>query len=182
MTNIIFLDVDEVLNSASSNIYCKQLGLASYQFQGFSPISVALIRELCTLAEAKIVLSSTWRMHYKSDEECINDWEAQMEKLYKWPEFPIIGRTPNGWRDIETAKWSCRGEEIKQWLDLHHWTQYVIIDDSTDMLKSQKDHFIHVDYRVGFNFLNFQRALEIFNVDSKFKFREMIWRKRNPNK
>jgi hypothetical protein len=117
---------------------------------------------------------------------CINDFEAQMEKLYQWPEFPIIGRTSNchikGYHKNGNPIWTCRGEEIKEWLDLHHWMNYVIIDDSTDMLKSQKDHFIHVDYRTGFNFDNFQQALEIFNVDSKFNFRELKWKKRKPNK
>jgi hypothetical protein len=154
---IIFLDIDEVLNSVSSTIYNKQRWVSSHDFEGFSPIAVALLKQLVIETDAKIVLSSTWRLHYDTPEDCINDFEAKMWKYYKWKEFPIIGMTP---KEVSKPK-SCRGDEIKEWMDLHYVENYVIIDDSTDMLDSQQYHFVRVDYRTGFDFINFQSCLRI---------------------
>lgn len=158
--NVIFLDIDECLTSIANSIRCRQIGISGHDFQGFNPISVALLRELVLLTNAKIVLSSTWRMHYKSFESCLNDFEAQMEKHFNWPEFPMIGMT-------EVLD-GCRGDEIKLWLDTHFCMQYVIIDDSRDMLESQMNNFVRVDYREGLNFKNFTQCLRIFQSDSQF--------------
>lgn len=159
--NLIFLDIDETLNCIANTIRCKHLKIDAFDFQGFNPVSIGLLRELVTLADAKIVLSSTWRMHYKSFEDCQNDFEAQLEKHFNWPEFPIIGMT-------EVLD-GCRGDEIKHWLSLHHYTNYVIIDDSRDMLEDQMNHFVRVDYREGFNFKNFIKCLNIFGIESHFQ-------------
>jgi hypothetical protein len=169
MTNIIFLDIDECFNNIAGTIRCRQLGLPAHDFAGFNPVSIALLRELCSLTDAKIVLSSTWRMHYKTDEDCINEFEAMLEKYFQWPEFPIIGRTSNGFKFIhpktKRLTGSCRGDEIKQWLDLHDCTNYVIIDDSKDFLLSQKQNFVKVHWLNGFDFNCFQRALKILKPD-----------------
>lgn len=155
------LDIDECLNSVSNTIRCYQRHISSHDFQGLNPISVALLRELVQLSEAKIVLSSTWRLHYKTFDACLNDFEEHMERLFHWPEFPLIGMTD----DLP----GCRGDEIKQWLDLHYCSNYVIIDDSRDMLDSQLHHFVRCDYREGFNFKNFVQCLEIFDITSDFR-------------
>ena len=162
--NVIFLDIDVVTNSVVSTIYNRQRGKSSHNFDGFSPIAVALLRELVSLTDAKIVLSSTWRMFYKDKEHCINIFEANMEKYYGWAEFPIIDMTP------EISKYShlSRGFEIQMWLELHHWTNYVIIDDSTSVLDMQKSNYVHVDYREGFNFATFQKCLNIFGIENHY--------------
>jgi len=135
-----------------------------YGFAGFNPISVGLLRELVKLSDAKIVLSSTWRMHYTTDEDCINEFKSMMEKHYDWNEFPIIGRTIVYGLSSDNR----RGNEIKQYLDLHHYMNYVILDDSNDMLESQQNNFVRVDYREGFNFNNFVKCLNIFGISSDF--------------
>jgi hypothetical protein len=160
MTNIIFLDIDETINCVANSIRCRQLGLAPYAFEGFSPISIALLKELVTLSDAKIVLSSTWRCHYESDEDCVEEFKTKLAQLYQWDNFPIIGRTP--WLSTN------RGAEIQQWLDLHHYTNYVIIDDSSDMNENQMNNLVRVDYREGFNFKNFIQCLKLFQVESNF--------------
>jgi hypothetical protein len=55
---VIFLDVDGVLNG-------ERVILSSPDNRGFShldPISIGLVRQLCRTFEAKIVVSSTWRL------------------------------------------------------------------------------------------------------------------------
>lgn len=169
MNNIIFLDIDEVLNCVSNSIRCKQLGLAPYSFQGFNPVSIGLLRELVELANAKIVLSSTWRLHYYSEKECILEFKKNMKEHYSWDDFPIIGRTCSSFKKHEKPlKWSCRGDEIKLWLDNNNWSNYVIIDDGTDMLDIQKKHFVRVDYKEGFNYKNFVKCLKIFDIQSNY--------------
>jgi hypothetical protein len=167
--NIIFLDIDETLNCISNSIRCKQLGLAPYSFQGFNPISIGLLQELVSLSNAKIVLSSTWRLHYQSDEECISEFKNNMKEHYSWDDFPIIGRTCGHFKkNITDKKWSIRGDEIKVWLDNNNWTNYVIIDDSDDMLAIQKKHFVKVHRHDGFNFKNFLKCLKIFDIQSNY--------------
>ncbi len=159
--NVIFLDIDEVMNSLAGTIRARQIGVPSHCFQGFNPISVALLKELVSITDAKIVLSSTWRMHYDTDEDCIEDFKKNMSLHHTWYDFPIIGRTP--------TYMQCRGEEIKSWLDLHYCMNYVIIDDSKDMLETQLNNFVHVDYREGFNFKNFAKCLKILGfADNHF--------------
>ena len=53
--NVIFLDFDGVLNSVRS---C----LAFKTFNTFDPVSVRLVNRLCDLADARIVVSSSWRI------------------------------------------------------------------------------------------------------------------------
>jgi len=45
--NIIFLEIDEVLNSISSTIWNKQRKVSPFDFEGFNPISVAIVKETC---------------------------------------------------------------------------------------------------------------------------------------
>lgn len=163
--NIIFLEIDEVLNSISSTIWNKQRKVSPFDFEGFNPISVALLRKLVELADAKIVLSSTWRLHYDTFEQCHNEFEAKFEKLYGWEEFPIIGMTPelnycHGSRDT-------RGREIEHWLFNNEYKNFVIIDDSCEMMAHQLSNFVRIDYRNGFDFNNMLDCLEILEVNDE---------------
>ena len=71
-----------------------------------------------------------------------------------------------------------RGVEIKQWIDTHiysdngkNWKRkrlgvdynYVILDDDTDMLLEQKDHFIQCDGMIGLTNEQVDKAIEILS-------------------
>lgn len=64
-----------------------------------------------------------------------------------------------------------RGNEILQWMVDNEYRigypfnfkSYVILDDDSGMLLSQKDNFIHVDRRVGLTEKDVERAIEILN-------------------
>ena len=52
--------------------------------------------------------------------------------------------------DVTDDDGRLRGEEIQRWLDAHPGIeQYVIVDDDSDMLDSQKEHFVNTDPEHG---------------------------------
>ena len=157
---IIFLDIDGVLNCESA----YRNGECQYQewiwedgrkdhYQRFCIRSKELLNKLIDETGAKIVISSTWR-HGGID---------FMKKVWEMEEMSgeIIGITPsmraNGYN-------IPRGMEIKYYLEndlkFHHinWDltiqqeymdksgieNYIIIDDDSDMLYNQRNHFVHV--------------------------------------
>ena len=57
-----------------------------------------------------------------------------------------------------------RGTEIQMWLDAHpEVDNYVILDDDTDMLDSQYEHFVHISYEKGLNEEFANKAIDILN-------------------
>jgi hypothetical protein len=83
---------------------------------------------------AKIVISSTWRMG--------NGLEGMIE-MWKFRNLPgeVVGITPNFmWRTGSTLQ---RGKEIDAYLEEHpEVTNYVIIDDDSDMEPHQLENFV----------------------------------------
>lgn len=57
-----------------------------------------------------------------------------------------------------------RGVEIAEYLTEHSdITNYVILDDDSDMLLEQKDHFIQTDSYLGINEDDVEQAIKILN-------------------
>jgi hypothetical protein len=158
---IIFLDIDGVLNCQDGykEGHCKYVewtnehGEADHH-QAFCPWSKEWLNKLIDESEAKIVISSTWR--HSGIEYMRKVWE--MEGM----SGEIIGLTPNFIGDINGYT-VPRGCEIEKWLrdnGFHHinWSRevqneniqksgienYLIIDDDSDMLYSQRHNFLHV--------------------------------------
>ena len=148
----IFLDIDGVLNSQQESI-CQNVK-GTFNYEGLNRVSLGLLRKVVDLTGAKIVISSTWRHdgHLPiagAFEAC--GWRGiVMEKT-------IVGVTP--WLT------GIRGTEIQDWLETHkEYTNYVILDDDSDMLESQKDHFVHTDNVIGFNLYDMMKAVDILGV------------------
>ena len=157
---IIFLDIDGVLNCESA----YRNGECQYQewiwedsrkdhYQRFCVRSKELLNKLIDETGAKIVISSTWR--HSGIEFMKKVWE--MEEM----SGEIIGITPS----LRTKGLHIpRGIEIQYYLEndlkFHHinWDStiqqeymdrsgienYIIIDDDSDMLYNQRNHFVHV--------------------------------------
>ena len=77
----IFLDVDGVLNQLQGNYYLDSN-------------CIKQLSRLCKKLDAKIVLSSSWRMGYVHFGRCSPQIEALKEQFEKY-EIRIIGRTKN---------------------------------------------------------------------------------------
>lgn len=138
--NIIFLDIDGVLNC---QIYYQSSAFNKKDEHPYNQICrdrIKWLNILCKDTDAKVVISSTWRhsgLDYCKDvlTKCGAD-------------FDIIGITPSDNSRI-------RGVEIHQWLKENifiltgkhksDFKTYAIIDDDSDMLLEQQHNFFHTD-------------------------------------
>lgn len=178
---IIFLDIDGVLNcekayrSGECN-YVKwnwENGTEDHH-QSFCSWSKELLNKLIDETDAKIVISSTWR----------NSGIDFMRKVWEIEGMhgEIIGITPSFRGDINGYT-IPRGCEIDYYLEhdlkFNHinWDKtvqqeyiertgvenYIIIDDDSDMLYGQRNHFVHVlpspRNKEGFNQKYYKEAL-----------------------
>lgn len=152
---VIALDFDGVLNSIESSIahhHLKKFDSALYcDTEGLDFVSIGLLKCLCDITGAQIVVSSTWRLAYS-----ITEFKDIFAK-YGWVDAPIIDKTGRG--GINTI----RGDEIQDWLNAHpEVDNYVIIDDDSDMLESQLTHFVQTSGICGFGLEELCHALHIF--------------------
>jgi hypothetical protein len=178
---IIFLDIDGVLNcekayrSGECN-YVKwnwENGTEDHH-QSFCSWSKELLNKLIDETDAKIVISSTWRS--SGIEFMRKVWELEGMS------GEIIGITPSFRGDINGYT-IPRGCEIDYYLEhdlkFNHinWDKdtqqkymdrsgvenYIIIDDDSDMLYGQRNHFVHVlpspRNKEGFNQKYYKEAL-----------------------
>lgn len=166
MNRYVFLDIDGVLNSERTVYAYKRLiyaGMMKDKLSGnappnpyFDPVAVNLLRYAQEITEFKIVISSSWRYTFNTDD---------FHKLFDYYDWDtrnvIIGATgfENG----------SRGKQIKCWLDNYGKFpyEYVILDDSTDMLDEQKDFFIETDFIDGFSYKNFVDLLKAFGYNNE---------------
>lgn len=111
----------------------------------------------------KIVISSSWRRE---------TLEETLETTFS--EFPfkddIIGITPRLELPIKQGDWEFdtpfRGLEINAYLNsLGKEVKYVILDDDTDFLLEQKDHFVKTDSYLGLSMENVREVVRILNKD-----------------
>ena len=172
---IIFLDIDGVLNSEKwhKERFDKKLypNLENYPLCEFDPLTIEQLNLLTDKTNAKIVISSTWRMGRTIDE---------LKKLFEEVGIKgeIIGVTPH--LTFSDGHGVDRGNEIKRWIDLNciRWwdkmlsqkekditlESYVILDDDPDMLLEQKDNFVRTSWRDGLTALHTRKAIKILNT------------------
>lgn len=148
---VIFLDIDGVLNCHRT---CLAFGGMPFKADqhGVSMldgVAIALIRNIAKAADAKFVLSSTWRI--------LNDFRDVGDGLG----IEIIDQTARG-----SANGELRGNEIQDWLDLHeNVSHYAIIDDDVDMLASQMNNFVKTSGFDGFTWKNAEELAKILVID-----------------
>ena len=141
---IVFLDIDGVLNNVAS----------AAEGVDIIPEKVILVRRLCEITGAEIVISSSWRIMY--------DLAHIRDVLYHTglKQVQVIDETPR-----LNSIGSTRGHEIQKWLDEHpEVTEYVIFDDDSDMLPDQKLNFIKTENFVGLTYKEFDEALSILGA------------------
>jgi len=159
---IIFLDIDGVLNH--DKFYKERFkkryeeGAISHPYSEIDPDSVANLNILIKDTDAKVVLSSTWR----------HDGIPYCLDVLKYHGFngEIIDVTPN-----LRGNDYVRGNEILKWIRDNHklvgpyynFTEYVILDDDSDMLYWQRNNFLLIDRFVGLTMGDVFRAKKILN-------------------
>lgn len=135
--NIIFLDVDGVLNN-------KAYLIKTHDAMALDPHSVDLMRKFIAETEAKVVLSSSWRYS-----------QSHVAYLEEKLGFQFL--------DITTKnRMNTRGDNIRTWLETHCASVkgYVIIDDDNDDIKDI-GHFVQTSFETGFTKEEYDKACEI---------------------
>lgn len=140
---IIFLDVDGVLNNFAS--LAEHIHLL--------PEKCLLVRRLCKITDAKIVLSSTWRMFMKSP-DCPLLFAFDKAGL---PRKLIVGAT-------DTLK-GGRGKQIDRWLVGQNVESYVIIDDDMhDFSPAHIQRMVRTRMETGLTENGVEKAASLLNA------------------
>lgn len=155
---LIFLDIDGVLNYQlmwEEKRQCKRheelLKGAPDGAHDICEKKVELLNELIKKTEAKVVITSTWRLSRSVE-------ELQWVLDYKGFEGEIIDKTPYLTFSNKDYDYSVpRGCEIKAWLETNKGilgnkitkVKYVIFDDDSDMLWWQRNNYFMVDNYCG---------------------------------
>lgn len=135
----LFLDIDGVLNHdewfESPGYRNNQ---ANWKVSMFDPECVKRVNKILQETRAELVVSSSWRG--MTDLEEIFEGVGLPFKFWRTPYADTIYSTDE-YDDESPVFW--RGSEIKYFLERHPCDAYVILDDDTDMLPEQMDHFIN---------------------------------------
>ena len=149
--NLIFLDVDGVLN----NWHSMADGIH------IIPEKCKMIERLCKECDAKVVISSTWRIGETLETMQKFFWRVGLSSNY------VIGLTPRLVdKDMFPEATDTRGYEILQWLHENPeglcCDNYVIIDDDADMTDEQlENRFVQTDMRTGFCWIHYDESVKI---------------------
>ena len=182
MNNVIFLDIDGVLNceNAFKNGFCKYNHWGSHENHGyhmaFYPKSKNLLNKLIDETNSKIVISSTWRamgLDWIKKVWCIENMNGEIIGLTPHITFSSGELAPRGCEidfylqsiGFRNINWSS--EVQLAYMKHSNLNNYIIIDDDSDMLYNQKEHFVHVKpspkNKDGFNIEHYNKAINILN-------------------
>lgn len=130
--NVLFLDVDGVLNNEAAFIRHSKEDKGELSMWVLDDECVQLLKEVVQETGCKLVLSSTWRKH----EDAIKVLESKGLKF--------IGKTKSlpGIRGLEIERWLKDNEHLRI-------EKFAILDDDSDMLKSQKPKFVQTSFKTG---------------------------------
>ena len=156
---IIFLDIDGVLMSfefmhslawkQKINGYHEDLTNDRHGHH-FDPRCVLNLSNLVSETNAKIVISSSWRL-------------AGLQRMKDlWSERSLPGEMI----DITPKKFETRAEQINSWVSENNPENWIVIDDESVILEPIDRHrFIKVDGQNGFSFHDSRKALKILNKE-----------------
>lgn len=139
---VVFLDIDGVL----AGIDWFKKGNKGF----IDPSKVAMLNDI----GASLVISSSWGFDGGRTEKILRENGLTAD---------IIGYTEHFAID-----WLCRGNEIAKWIcenvKEYETFEYAIVDDDTDFLLSQQEHFVRVDYIKGLTDENVESIKRILNT------------------
>lgn len=158
---IIFLDIDGVLNNA--NYYkTKDLNTHHNENSHFDPRNVTALNRIISSTNAKVVLSSAWRLIRGLEE---------INELFKEVNLNVeIISVTESLHYKDTFELAPRGLEILKWIRDYHKTlkggleNYVIIDDEDDILDIQEKYFFKIDDTEGLTEANADEIIEFLNA------------------
>lgn len=164
MKNLIFLDIDGVLNcqlhydskdfmdyrdakkKLKKSVKDEEIDRMEFYAHQICKKRISMLNNLCSKTDSAVVVSSTWRSN-----KTIEELQAIFD--YCGATFKVIDKTGHSESRI-------RGVEIYEWLKekletffndvkYYDFKKYVIIDDDGDMLLWQAQHFFQTDNYAG---------------------------------
>jgi len=125
--NILFLDVDGVLNN--DNCWLRKdvndiVFIKGFRNEAFSKTALESLQQILEKFNCKIVVSSSWR-HYDSDLKTLGKaLESIGHEIFDiTPDFRVYSNNER-----------CRGHEIEDWICRHPEVEnFVILDDDRDI-------------------------------------------------
>ena len=118
---VIFLDIDGVLNTPSSEIRCGE-------YIGIDDEKVKKLKQIIEATKAEIVLISTWKKYWRKEEKLkpLQDYSANYldEKLAKQG-LKAVDKT----KDKSDGRYLSRGEGILEYVCRNNVENYIILDD-----------------------------------------------------
>jgi hypothetical protein len=156
--NIIFLDIDGVLNSEEYFIKRNKTGYdEKYPLSEFDSEAVKRFNRIIKATNASIVISSAWRIGRTTN---------QLKELFKKVGIngTIIGKTPSLKGRCRFGE-TVRGDEIQFWMlnSKVKFDNYVILDDDNDMCKNQQNNFVKTMWKYGLKDWHVEDAIKILN-------------------
>lgn len=171
---VIFLDFDGVITTYNSKWKIDMN-------------NIKIINDICDKTNAKIVVTSSWRIGHRGDVLAFNGYLTQYIIKHNYLDNVqdtfdkfignIVGMTESigGWR----------GDEIKLYMNEHPEVEnYVILDDDSDMCNYQLFNFVQTDTYEGITERDAKLCVDILNgtevinpirMNDELKFR---WRLR----
>lgn len=160
--NVVFLDFDGVICTHRA---CAAVGDPGGTLSYLDPIACQLVKRLCTENNARIVISSSWRILYDrlSIEAILNAACAGLGHLM-WSD-DVFWKT-RGWvHSDDDTHTSDRGREIQHWIanNLTNFNHLVILDDMADMRPLQ-DHLVRCDLYDGIGYKQYVAANQLLRA------------------
>ena len=144
--NYLFFDIDGVLNTGRYSNHLVDNGLCETDADGYLfPEAVKNLQYIIEETDAKIIITSTWRL------------DGDMQALWRNRDLAgeVIGVTPTIQKEKAIGKikiwYGHRGIEVEEWLSANATApyKYAILDDEDDYLPSQSDHLVLADPMTG---------------------------------
>ena len=136
----LFLDIDGVLNTGKYQDILMESGQHLFDEDGalFDPEAIQNLEGIIEETDAKIVITSTWRL------------DGDMQALWKNRDLAgeVVGVTPTVLKGKAIGKlkvhYGHRGMEVEEWLqsDAIEPYNYAILDDEDDFLPHQANHLV----------------------------------------
>lgn len=143
--NLIFLDIDGVLNSRTTKEKCGV-------YRGIEECKIALLKELIDKTDAKIVLISSWKEWWFKKEE----YKCRQDDLANYLDKSLSKAGLNIWNKVNDDFVSGRGDSIIQFIDCLkrkgiEINNYVIFDDEISDYKETKQtkHLVQTSFENG---------------------------------
>lgn len=137
--NVIFLDVDGVLNSFHFILNNSRDGLI------INESKLPILKDICNNTNSQIVLSSYWKLYWGDKEEPQSELLQELLTLFKKYNIPFYGKTSNIKKQIHNGSSipNWKEYEIKKYLQEHREIKhFCIIDDDLTDLESLRDYVV----------------------------------------